>query len=532
MYFQDARSRCCGLVLAVLGFSVLSLSASAELMLSPIPTRVEVELVGTREMQFSPEGLPYFVAPVSVTPDVLVKQTGDSSPVVEVDLNHQPYSPGVEVSEPGLHTIRATTIGRDGISTTESLTFQIRERPVHEARTLVEDFRCVEGAQGGRRIQGSLTLTSDTFDPSEINLSSIGIWPVSDSGEWMSDQPIRLRPSSRSHDTAIEFQQVSADFESCGWVIGFDARFAEGSLTACPAALSVTGRGLVNEPDAFDLVSQASTFPDSQQRRDLLDPDRTCKDPGDDPPGDDPVPCAWKIEPNSGPPAICSGGNGHPGNSCAWGHSLFLRVDGDRFSGKSQAFASGAGLGNFCSTGGIACSRANSMSYQVFQEGDDCCDECTIQFIAAPTFTAQAVLNPNGMASANGDLSVCSPCGCATASGSVTIDNHDEAFGSINHIPYVMPLVGGAASISPIGNMPPCTVNACSASVSIAASGGLSTQANTSLFNNYAQADAALKNADPGLQIKHSATCEEGEPPKPDFEMKSIRRWRSLIEGP
>ena len=78
-------------------------------------------------------------------------------------------------------------------------------------------------------------------------------------------------------------------------------------------------------------------------------------------------------------------------------------------------------------------------------------------------------------------------------------------------------------SISPIGNMPACTVNACSATVSIAASGGLSTQAHTSLYNNYEQADARLSNATSGLQINHSKNCDDQDPTDPNVTFEKVR---------
>ena len=522
MHLQDIRLRRFALTMAVLFLGMFSSGAAAQRMISIAPSRVALELVGTRESQISPTGLPYFVAPVSVAPLVRVEDAGDSSPVVEIVLNNEPHSPGMEVSALGIHTVHATTVDRRGNQQTESVTFQIRERPVYEAYTLVEEFECVEGPRGIRRIQGTLILASDEFDTSHINLSSLGIWLLGESGEWMTDQPIRVRGSSRSAGSGFRFRRAKVEFEECVWAINFVARFRAESLAACPASLAVTGRGLANQPDAFDLVSFAPALPDPQGVSDLIERDWTCEDPNDDPPDDDPVPCQWKIEPSPAPPAICSGANAGDGAFCAWGHSLFLRVDGDRFNGNSTAFASGAGLGNFCSAG-LTCSRSNSMSYQVFLEGDDCCNDCTIQFMATPSFTATVSLDPSGSANASGYLSVCPPCGCASASGSVTVNNEDEAFGTINNIPFITPLIGGAASISPIGNMPACTVNACSATVSIAASGGLSTQAHTSLYNNYAQADARLINASSGLQINHSMNCDDQDPTDPNLTLEEVR---------
>ncbi len=485
------------------------------------PPRVEIELIGTRESQISPAGLPYFVAPVSVALVVSAQDASDPSPVVETVLDDEPYSPDMAVSALGIHTVHATAVDRDGNHQTESVTFQIRERPVYAAYTLVEEFQCVEGPRDIRRIQGTLILASDQFDTSHINLSSLGIWLLGESGEWMTDQPIRVRGGSRSAQPGLRSHRADAEFEECVWAIDFFAQFRAQSLVACPASLAVTGRGLANQPDAFDLVGFALVLPDPQGRSALIEQDWTCEDPGEDPPEDDPVPCQWKIEPSPVTPAICSGSNAGNGVFCAWGHSLFLRVDGDRFNGSSTAFASGAGLGNFCSAG-LTCSRSNSMSYQVFLEGDDCCNDCTIQFMASPTFTARVSLNPNGSASAGGYLSVCPPCGCASASGSVTVHNDDDAFGSINNVPFVTPLIGGAASISPIGNMPACTVNACSATVSIAASGDLSTLAYTSLYNNYAEADASLTNASAGLQINHSTNCDDEDLIDPNLTFEKV----------
>ena len=524
MHRHDIRLRNrFALATTILLLGIYSSGAAAQRMISTTPARVAIKLAGTRESQLSPTGLPYFVAPVSVAPVVRVDDAGNSSPVVEIVLKDELYSPGMTVSAVGIHTVHATTVDRDGNPQTASVTFQIRERPVYEAYTLVEEFECVEGPRGVRRIQGTLILASDEFDTSHINLSSLGIWLLGESGEWMTDQPIRIRGGSRSGRPSLRSYRARLEFEQCVWAIDFAARFRAGSLAACPASLALTGRGLANQPDAFDLVGFAPALPDPQGRSALIEQDWTCEDPNDDPPDTDPVPCQWKIEPNPAPPAICSGTNAGSGPFCAWGHSLFLRVDGDRFNGSSTAFASGAGLGNFCSAG-LTCSRSNSMSYQVFLEGDDCCNDCTIQFLATPTFRATVSLNPNGSASASGSLSVCPPCGCASASGSVTVNNNDQAFGTINNIPFVTPLIGGAASISPIGNMPACTVDACSATVSIAASGDLTTQAYTSLYNNYAQADASLSNASSGLQISHSTNCEDDDPPDPNVTFGKIRR--------
>lgn len=432
-------------------------------------------------------GHPYFVTPTTVTPLAVASDAVDASPTVSVWHNGQPYVPGTQVSEPGVHTFSVLAVDSAGNEDWSSQLFEIRSRRNFGGDIYVADLAVTEGPGGIEQVVATLRLTSIDFDVKSLNPGTIDLWLVNEDGAWIE---------------ATGGAPVLVDYEDCRYEFVFVADFSGAPLAALPPGLAITGRGLTSTASEYDFVASAPAQID-------IDPFvPPCGDTGEpDPP--DPAPCEWVIQP-------CTG----PAQSCTWSNFSFV--------GNTPGSASVMGMWVTCTTVtgsgycwitvpwpasvNSVCSKVNGGTMNVFLSGDDCCTDCTINVVASPKVTGTAKVDPLGSATVSSTISVGVGGTGASASGSVSLSNDDGGTITINGVP--IPVGAGTTKKSYAAvAQPPLNQNfqTCSLSITIATAGTIDTNASTNLINWYGYAGGAFGTATPGLTITPQTNCGEGE---------------------
>lgn len=478
------------------------------------PPALDLRIVAAGPADRTPFGLDYYVGDEAVIAVGEAVDAVDGTRTVELLVNGMPLGDAVAViDEPGIHRVEARTTDRSGNVATDVRTFQVRSRAVEGASVAVESIVLDESPEGLVGLDATLLLGSLDFDPRDLMLSTVSLWLGNDEDRLLNPQPIRIAGAFAGGTRHFRPQFTDASYEDGLWRMRFVADFRDRPLTEVPSRLFLTANG--DDGLMFDVLAEA---PAKRDRRplDLLG-DVRFESPPMVAQAEAATDCEWRFEavPYLPPTKTCNIMNGYDSFFCAAGYSILLKVDPDTFGGTGNAFASGAGLDGSCGFGTSWCALSNGMTKWVFQSGSECCDECTITITASPTFRASVSLDPNGSAKASGSIGVATSCGNTSAVGSVTMNQAGQAFGTINNIPFVTPVIGGGHVIMPTAAPPlNCTVNGCQASVTITTSATIEVLAYTSLFNNYAQADAALNGANAAINVV--PFTEDCDDPGPD----------------
>ncbi len=195
------------------------------------PPVLSVQISANQEVQYSHCGLPYYIAPVTVSAVVDASDPCDPEPTYEeLFLNGESYVSGDPISDIGLHTLMIVVRDASGNRSVQSKIFEIRDRPIYAAAAVVEATACAVTGNGDvESFSASVLLSTELFEPAEM--SSIRMILFADDGRWLHNELIR---------------PVEAESSDCYLRLKFSLNVPEQPLAECPAILDLIGVGVVD----------------------------------------------------------------------------------------------------------------------------------------------------------------------------------------------------------------------------------------------------------------------------------------------
>ncbi|MFK7960628.1 MAG: hypothetical protein AB8G96_08875 [Phycisphaerales bacterium] len=461
-----------------------------------------------------------FVVPMVVEPTIVVDDSIDPNPALELLVNGEPADLPLQLEAPGRYVLLASATDAAGnVGQADPVVVEIAAHPMAQATTLVADMQVQPQPGGLFALDVNMLLASDEFQPLDLSLYTLGLWPMNESGLPLTQQPIPLA-GSVDEEGGYDFAATEAFYQNGYWTLHFSATMPEDLLFGLPAYFEITGTGRHTQPGEFDLNSITPAIVEPNPLNVLEGLGLINDDPPALPqPEPQWAPCKWKSSITLGPVDLDQGG---PSGSCFGGvqqWSKYLRASGARFRGTSTSI-------DEC-TGNAATSAAVSSTaiMRVWLEGPAGCCGPEIECVFQPTFRAGVNVNGPADALAAGLIDIASSCACNTrAVGALAIGEGappEVTFGAGASVGADGPSVGANVEVSTTlagsnddsevfnGN---CVgiVQKRAIVISIVSNARLKTRADADIFDWYARSRAQLLKATPGITVTATCTSDEG----------------------
>jgi len=458
----------------------------------------------------TPSGVPYFVAPASVSPTASATDLFDSNVELFTYVDGVLWD-GTPVTATGLHTLRVYGHDDAGNVAEESMIFDIRDRPFFNAYAVVESYTCQVGPSGIESIDTTVLLSSDQFFAWDIDLSTVQLWLVDSEGAWLENvDGITICGAYPSPGTYSSLT-CQAQYEDNYWRVSFHKTFATPIDADPPAALEITGGGLNGSPDVFDFTATTPTIVDPDPVATLQNLGVWFEDPPADPPEEPEIQCRWVykwvLEPED--KFVDSRAVGHELPWWivvvhAWPHYIGAGSDGWTALPYDDV--------------NVAGSVQSGAILQVFLQPSACCEDCEISVIANPRFKARARIDPPAEIATGGKLVVQPPHPCppAEAEGGVAIGYTDQE--SVNIFGYNIPVWPGVATQDqPFSDSVNCVVDACSINVNILTEAFTRIYVTWTLINVFGSGHSDLFDSDLNITIVPACGGTQGDPIRVTF---------------
>ncbi len=326
-----------------------------------------------------------------------VKDAIDPEAVLTVTLDGDTYEPDTPIADPGRHTLRAEAVDQSGNISEIAVRFEVRERPQLTGTIAVADYQCQEQGE-----YASLDLTvgiaAADFDPYDLNLDTLILWPLNDNGLTLARDTIRVSGVTDPDTGEFTPGSTEAVYEAGFWQLRFEVPAESGALIACPTQVELTGRGRDGAPGVFDLeTTRAPTDDISDDLMAYFQAHGLTNDNSTQAPEDKPeAGCEWKARETEG-----------PGSEKRQVGPWFII----RYLAKNFGFSANSFTVSHQWTGGSvnakSASGVNTDIVDVFLEGICACEQkLEIECLLTPQFEAEASIDPTGYANAAGLIDV------------------------------------------------------------------------------------------------------------------------------
>lgn len=369
----------------------------------------------------SPGGVQYFMAPATIAAAVTSIDNVDgpgTGPTGPVFVECDELVEWMVIPDPGQYMIRTIVSDAAGNKREVSQMFEVRDRLNERAVAAIGEVAVVAGDPFDL-VSATVFLSSNEFDPCEVNLSTLALWLLDDTGQEVSSTPLRPMAGYRAGGV---YDSSLASFDECVWELRLSGQLPSGAAAMQGTRFILTGSGAHGTSGEFDLLSLPQPFSPTLDARDsvLAEIQTDCGCGNNPPPPPYDPACQWRSQFIEDDAMILGDA---VQETCIYtdcrGWSYNVWAFPETITGNAMAYNWCDAL--FCSNASVTKTAASGGIYKVWLEGEDCCDDCTIEVIARPQFKVEAWINPKATAAIAGGLNVGFP-GCpVVAEGGVAI---------------------------------------------------------------------------------------------------------------
>lgn len=462
-----------------------------------------------------------------VTPTISVSDNLDPPETIELQLllNGEDYMPGTLICEPGEYTLSVIAADGSGNSAESQIVFGIVDtNKTKGAAMVVVDLHFEEMVEGVS-MNVTVLLASNQFDVFEIDGYSVMLHVCGPQGEVLDQQPIRVAGSVG--DDGLYSPLIAQSWFWFGfWVLTFEAELPDypysflitgsafegevdwvaGALLEPPdpilpvvtlAPLNVPLAPAEPNPEHLESLDYAGLvdWEDPREQVGFTGTNATCN-------------CKWKHRDDLKPVGVAS--QMPPSISfpfCVQQKKMYIMANGGYIFGDAAAIDTWAidCVGCVDDTASVKGGR----TIEVWLEGPPNCCDCEITLKADPQFTAEANLNPPGIAVAGGKIEVGGTHLSVTAEGAVVSGTTTNSIGVTVGAAGFTGLVysGEGKQMMIISGKPAAEVlTKCEkVIIEVTGTGWLKVMADADFWDRYAEAKANLRH--PMLNISIEAKC-------------------------
>lgn len=384
------------------------------------PPEVTCILDSSTDPQVSFGGVLRYLRPAAVLPVLVVDDSCDPSPDVQITLNGAPYALGTPITALGMQSIEVRLADDSHNTTSKGIRFEIRERVSYTGAAVVQNSTS-EFSPDGRTgtIRATILLAAEQFDHRDILASSLRVLLRGPGGTVLHAQALPIRGGILEDCDVFQHESAQLLMNDCYVSVEVEGAFEPQIAHQLPAELVIIGVGASNGALTFDWgavtvnsrpANPIATLLAAVNRQD--DCEQPIPPPPPIPPGCQPVEtiiehpglCNRPWAPGTG---SCASGSGSAASLLA-----SYTVNGSASSGAYAPFSGTCGTSTVC-TGIIG------EVVIVNQMVGDCCD-CAFSISANGSVTVNAQAGGyNGpllgsftaLANSAGGFAFWAPCG-------------------------------------------------------------------------------------------------------------------------